>query len=152
MASPMNCGKLTSMATMTSSSARQSATRAGELRRKARTPSKFRVLVRVSCGVNPLMGAAQAKPRYSNAQDLPLRLHPETRHGRGRHPAIHPLGRAFGNAHGAVAVEIGGGEKKLRRRAVRQMRDGGGHNVPTPTVFDCHRKSQRDAEVARLAG
>ncbi len=49
-----------------------------------------------------------------------------------------------------VAVEVGRGEQELRRRAVRQVRDRGRHDVAAPAVFERHRDPERHAQVAGL--
>ena len=59
------------------------------------------------------------------------------------------LWRACGSAHSHITVKIGGGEKKLRRCAMRQMRDSGRSDIAAPTVFNGHGDAHRDTKVAR---
>ena len=59
------------------------------------------------------------------------------------------LWRAFGSAHSHITVKIGGGEKKLRRCAMRQMRDSRRGDIAAPAVFNGHGDAHRDTKVAR---
>ena len=63
-----------------------------------------------------------------------------------------PLRGAVGRADGDIAVEVGGGEQELGRRAVGQVGDGGRGDVAAPAILDGHGDAQRHAQIAGLPG
>src|SRR5262245_42727747 len=77
-----------------------------------------------------------ADVEHGLAEDGHLRPYAEAGGCRRRHVPLAPLRRAVGDAHRDVRVEVGGGEQEPRRRAVRQVRDGGRDDVAAPRVLD----------------
>src|SRR5258706_10398325 len=83
-----------------------------------------------------VMASAPPSMHFDNrfAENFHFRLNAEAGRGGCSHAAVGAARCAVGSANGDVAVEVGGAEEKFLRRAMSEVRDGGGSDVAAPGI------------------